>query len=110
MFRQIDVNYTLYRSHYDYNAKNYSYTLYNNFNTEDTYVCIFSPYQETYLNMLLKEPSIKIIFKSEKAINTNHSGGPRNTLVVFEWLGNTLQDTNPAQDVGKTEKILEGTI
>jgi hypothetical protein len=58
-------------------------------NNEDTYMLIFGPDQEVLIpkfEKLLKENKGHIIFKSEKARNTNYpDGGNRNTLVVFEF-------------------------
>lgn len=52
----------------------------------DTYTAIFSEGQDKHLNILLKEKSVNIIYKSEKAVNKTpgHGTFPRNTLVVFE--------------------------
>lgn len=54
---------------------------------DDTYIIIFGPLQDEYLEgfeRLAEKHGVKILFKSEKAYNYNYNGYARNTLVIFE--------------------------
>ena len=49
-----------------------------------TYMLIFSPNTYNALEKFKEQFKGKILFESQKAINTTHFGSPRNTLVIFE--------------------------
>lgn len=55
-------------------------------NKDDTYISIFGNAQDEYLEKVLKDKDINILFKSHRAYNRNmgYYRGPRNTVVVYE--------------------------
>jgi hypothetical protein len=80
------------------NYKHVSYNYLSEIKPEDTVVLIFSLGQEKELDILMKDPSIKILFKGDKAINGNYPReGPRNTIVIIEKADAT--ETQPVSEV-----------
>lgn len=54
-------------------------------NKEDTYIAIFSLYQETHLKVLRGSKQVRILYESPRAYNFNMGARePRNKVVVFE--------------------------
>lgn len=84
--RQINVNMVM-QQHYPRDSffSKPNYRLNPNLNKDDTYIAIYTLFQEPVLKELKKQKNVKILYESERAYNWNMGGRePRNKVVVFE--------------------------
>jgi hypothetical protein len=57
----------------------------SNLNKDDSYIAIFSRYQQRQLDALKSSDEVNILWISDRAVNPVHSSnGPSNTVVIFE--------------------------
>ena len=67
------------------------------FSKEDTYMLIFAPSNANALEEFKKMFKGNILFEGKKAMNYNHRGPARNTLVIFEVDEDTKVEENDKQ-------------
>jgi len=57
----------------------------SNLNKDDSYIAIFSNYQQRQLDALKSSDEVNILWISDRAVNPIHrENGPSNTVVIFE--------------------------
>lgn len=86
-FRALSLH-TITKINWDYTntSPNFRSFKLDKLNKNDTYIAIFSLYDEPLLEVFRTLKEVNILYEAPKAVNMNprHGTSPRNTVVVFE--------------------------